>query len=72
MHRGRTLALNLGRQVVLAVQGLYMHFHLFFPSFFASISQLLGNYFSANCVFSLDFFAVVCFSGSVLKVTRPS
>lgn len=69
---GRTLALNLVRQVLLAAQGLYILFYLFFPSFFASISQLLGNYFSTSSIFSLDFFAVVCFSGSLLKVTRPS
>lgn len=72
MHSGRTLALNLGSPVLLAVQGLNIYFHLVFPSFFASISQLLGNYFSTNCIFSLDFFAVVCFSGTLLKVTRPS
>lgn len=45
MHRGRTLALNLGRPVPLAIQGLYLQFHLFFHSFFASISQLLKTIF---------------------------
>lgn len=41
-------------------------------SFFASFSQLLGNYFSASCVFSLDSLTGICFLGTLCEVTRFS
>lgn len=67
---GTTLCISSGRQMLLAVSDC-AHTAICF-SFFAKLSQLLGNYSSACLIFSLYSFTGICFLGTLHKVTRLS
>lgn len=67
---GTILCISSGRQMLSAVSDCA---HTAICScFFASLSQLLGDYSSASWIFSLYSFTGICFLGTLHKVTRLS